>query len=79
MTSDSNNENYLNNMEMPKIFKDDINNNECNNNLPLEILNEIKNSGINFIITYVPRPYDNIKSSYSNDNEIEILKKIQKI
>lgn len=74
MTSDGNYESYLYNLKQSNIFKNDTDNNEYNNNLSLDILNEVKKSGINFIITYVPRAYVNIKPIYSNDNEIEKLK-----
>jgi len=77
--------NYLNNLKDSKIFKEDIkekikeNNDKeilLNNKLTpsQQILNDIQNSGINFIIVYVPRPNIKIKTIYSFLDNFESVK-----
>ncbi len=84
--TDGNYEKYLNNLKDSKIFKEEkkVNNNietALNNKLTIsqQIINDIKNSGINFIIVYVPRAYVNIKTIYSDldkfQKQVEELKK----
>lgn len=75
ITSDGNYDDYLNTLKKSKIFENNAINDENNNILPFKILKEIKNSDIHFIITYVPRAYVNIKTIYSNEKEMEIIKK----
>jgi hypothetical protein len=75
ITSNGNYGDYLDILKKSKIFEEDnINNINNDDKFPLEILKEVKSSGINFIITYVPRAYVNIKTIYSNENEMKILK-----
>jgi len=75
ITTDGRYDDYLINLKKSKIFANDTENDEDNNIYPIKILKQIKSSDIHFIITYVPRAYVNIKSVYSNENEMEILKK----
>ena len=75
ITTDGRYDDYLNNLKKSKIFANDTENDEDNNIYPIKILKQIKSSDIHFIITYVPRAYVNIKSVYSNENEMEILRK----
>ena len=74
ITTDGNYEQYLNNLKNSKIFKDEENI-EVNNtdSKTLEILKEIKQSKINFIMIYVPRSYVNIEYNYSNEDKIKQL------
>lgn len=78
MTSEGNYDDYLNVLKKSKIFEQDLKNDEninISNDIPtIQILKEIKKSKIHFIITYVPRAYVNIKSIYSNENEMKLLK-----
>ena len=75
----------MNNWKDSKIFKEDIkekikeNNDKeilLNNELTpsQQILNDIQNSGINFIIIYVPRPNVKIKTIYSFLDNFESFK-----
>lgn len=68
--------NYLINLEDSKAFKD--NNNEeivLNNklNTSQQILDEVKKSGIIFIIVYIPRAYENIEPSHSKLDNFESI------
>ena len=84
VTSNGNYEDYLNNLKNSKIFEEDnlvCSPNQINllanekSSRSIQILKELKNSGINFIIVYAPRAYVNIKSKYSGVDSTEELKK----
>ncbi len=44
---------------------------EKNKSISQTILQELKKSGINFIVTFIPRAYVNIKTTYSFESMIE--------
>jgi len=80
ITTDGNYEQYLQNLKISKIFKNDKDSEDKNISEAINILKLIKNSQINFIVLYVPRSYVNVKYTYSDNNKImkleEDLKKL---
>ena len=74
------NYNEINNMNSINCCNFDKNM-DAHNNMSQNMLNKIKNSGINCIIIYVPRSNVNVKSNYSiNSNEfLELKKDVEKL